>query len=783
VSLAPLNSAESIVSAIADAIGFTFYEGGEPEQQLLNYLRGKTALLVMDNYEHLLEGARVVKGLLRAAPRVRVLATSRIRLNLGGEYRFPISGMAYPDWMRLERGQDDPAQYCAVKLFVQGARRAKPDFELTEENVSGVSKICQLVEGIPLAIRLAASWVPLLSPQEIASELTHSLDMLATDRRDVPARQRSMQATLDHTWRLLTDRQRELLPGLSVFRGGFSREAAQQVTGASLLELMGLADRSLLQPSLPGRYEIHELSRQYALGRLDLSSDAGAAIRDRHCAYYVAAVSNWGADLKGARQQAALAEIEADVENVMVAWKLAITMGDVERVEQALDGLCRFFDWRGRIREGQVVCQEAADMLAEEDRGDQNHLRARVLYWSACFSGALGYTDIASEKLGDCLHLLDTTELDTRAEKASVLAQSGRLAFQAGDNAKARHLFEESLVMCRELGDRWGEGAALEGLGTVAWSLGAYAEAQRWAEKSLSLRQSLGDIRGCASSLELMGDIAAYSGEMEESVRLQREIIAMRTKIGDQPGIAHAVFSLATGLIWSGEFSAAQSLFEESIEYYRDLGSSRGVARSNAFMGWIDAMLGSYETARRRFDESLLVYRDAGQREVGRMRLFLGLLTLAHRDYAAAQSMLQEAASLFEAIGQRNEWTVAIAGLGYVALAQRRIAEAQRFLYKALESGARIHDAGLMVLPIPTAALLLAEMGGEERAVEIYALASRYPHVAKSRFYDDIIGKHIAAVEATLPPDVVSAAQERGRARDLWETAKELLAELEGRKG
>ena len=312
----------------------------------------------------------------------------------------------------------------------------------------------------------------------------------------------------------------------------------------------------------------------------------------------------------------------------------------------------------------------------------------------------------------------------------------------------------------------------------MAWSLSAYDEALQWAEKSLSLRQSLGDIRGCASSLELMGDIAAYSGEIEESVRLRGEIIAMRTKIGDQPGIAQAVFNLGTGLVWSGEFSSAQSLFEESIEKYRDLGSNRAVARSNAFVGWTDAMLGSYETARHRFGESLLVYRDAGQRGVGFIRLFLGLLMLVYRDSVAAQGMSQESASLFEAIGQRNEWTIAIAGLGYVALAQRRIVVAQRYLYRALETGARIHDTGLMILPIPTAALLFAEMGEEELAVEIYALASRYPYVAKSRFYDDIIGKHIAAAAATLPPDVVSAAQQRGRARDLWETAEELLEEL-----
>ena len=209
VSLAPLNSAESIVPTVAEAVGFTFYPGGEPQQQLLNYLRAKRMLLLLDNYEHLLEGAGVVSEVLKTAPEVKVLVTSRARLNVGGEHRYQVTGMDYPDAEQMGNLREDAVQsirsaqealhYSAVKLFLQGARRALPGFELTEENLSDVVQICHLVEGMPLAIRLAASWVDTLTVAQIASEITQSLDLLETELLDVPERQRSVRATINHS--------------------------------------------------------------------------------------------------------------------------------------------------------------------------------------------------------------------------------------------------------------------------------------------------------------------------------------------------------------------------------------------------------------------------------------------------------------------------------------------------------------------------------------------------------------------------------------------------------
>ncbi|MFN2224989.1 MAG: ATP-binding protein, partial [Anaerolineae bacterium] len=229
VRLAGVRSAEAIVPTVAQAIGFSFYEGGEPRQQLVNYLRQKQMLLVIDNYEHLLDSVGVMADILRAAPGVTIVITSRIRLNLKGEHLFPVAGLAYPEDEAPEPREG--GQYDAVTLFLAGARRVCPGFELAGHE-RHVARICRLVQGMPLALLLAAAWVEMLPPAEIAGRILQGLDFLETGWRDVPDRHRSIRAVFDHSWHLLGEREAEVFQALSVFCGGFSRQAARQVAGA-----------------------------------------------------------------------------------------------------------------------------------------------------------------------------------------------------------------------------------------------------------------------------------------------------------------------------------------------------------------------------------------------------------------------------------------------------------------------------------------------------------------------------------------------------------------------
>jgi predicted ATPase/DNA-binding SARP family transcriptional activator len=277
VGLGSLPAVAAIVPAIARALHLPPSEGAYPRQQVVDYVRGKQLLLIVDGFEHLLAGAGLLVDLLHAAPGLKILVTSRARLNVQVEHLFPVEGLACPS--RLPDAPGTLASIPAVQLFLSVARRAWPGFEPSAGDLLDIVRICRLVQGLPLAILLAATWAGMLTPAEIASQLDgengHGLDFLQTDSQDLPVRQRSMRAIFDRSWDLLAARQQQVLAGLSVFRGSFTLEAACQVAGASLRDLRALMDRSLLQRAAGGRYTMHELARQYAAERLAEATGTG----------------------------------------------------------------------------------------------------------------------------------------------------------------------------------------------------------------------------------------------------------------------------------------------------------------------------------------------------------------------------------------------------------------------------------------------------------------------------------------------------------------------------
>jgi len=559
VPLAPLRSGDALVPALAQALGFSFRKEGTPRQQLLDYLRQKSMLLILDSFEHLLDRADLVREILSTAREVKVMLTSRARLEVAGERLLPIAGMRLPPSEALaaftasppgedgHEGLDEAAQYDAVALFLSGARRVRLGFALEEDNLADVLRICQLVAGMPLGILLATAWVGMLSPGEIAAEIGRHYDFLEAEWYDLPARQRSLRAVFEHSWSLLTAREREVFQQLSVFRGGFTREAAQQVSGASLRTLLALVNRSLLDCTPAGRCGVHELLRQYAAEKLDRSAAAGETARERHCAWYAAALERWGAALKGSRQRAALAEIEADGENARAAWEWAAERGDVERLAQAVEGLCHFYEWRGRYQEGEAACQAAAERLRATMSGVGPALSqvegpalslaeglrtlARVLAWQSVFCDGLGRTALADGLARQSLDVLDSPELagqETRPERAFVIRHKGEMA-RGYDREEARQLLEQSLALYRSSGDRWGTANVLERLGAVAAGVSNYGEAKRLNEESLALRRALGDYRGVTKSLAGCSGVALAVGRLEEAERLARECITIRS--------------------------------------------------------------------------------------------------------------------------------------------------------------------------------------------------------------------------------------------------------------
>jgi predicted ATPase len=748
----------------------------------------------MDNFEHLLDGVELVTAMLAAAPDVKVLATSRARLGLQGEHLCTVTGMQLPDPVSLAAVEmpEEALAYSAVKLFMQTAQRVYPGFEPQPKEFMTIVRICHLVEGMPLGILLAAAWVDMLSPQEIAAEVERSLDFLATDLHDVPARQRSIRAVFDRSWNLLTERERGVFQAFSVFRGGFTRAAAQHVSGGSLHELRALVEKSLLQVTPSGRYEIHELLRQYAAEKLHSFPDVATDVADRHCAYYTAALQRWGAELRGSRQPAASVEVEEESENIRAAWTWAVEQRQVERLDRAMEGLELFYWQSGRLQEAEAAFQvaaAAAGAAAEEtaaqaavDRATCLRVQVRALAWQSHFQRLMAQWDTARQLQQKCLAILGDPALcgsDTRLERAVLSWSVGFTLVWMADYAQGKQRIEECYSLFRELDLRWGMAWALYGWGIVSRALGDYGEARRRLEEGLAINRALGNQLGVASHVSRLSWIACEEGRLEDAEVLAREGVATSLEAGSRMRSALPLLNLGEVLEKVAKFSEAHSVLQQSLELYTDLGRRDYITIARSSLGSVALHLGRYEEAREHAQTGLALAREHGSQYcIGPNLLLLGCLEVARGEPATAHQLLEESTAVYREGRPRDDLALALACLAIAARGLGDTPGARQHLCHALEIAQESGAVPPLMWSLPATALLLAGEEENERAVELYALASRYPLVAKSHWFADVAGDTLAEVAATLPVERVAVLRERGRTRDLEATVAELLTEL-----
>jgi predicted ATPase len=791
VSLASVQATEAIATAIAQAAGFPLSPGREPEQQLLETLRPKRWLLILDSFEHLPGGAGFVAEILRTAPGVRVLVTSRARLNLRGETCFPVTGIEYPE--QIPADGREVRTFAAVELFLQAAHQVQPGFTPADTDLAAIARICRLVEGMPLGILLAAAWSGVLRPAEIAGEIDRGLDFLRADWPDMPERQRSLRAVFDRSWHLLNEGERAVFQALSVFTGGFTRSAAQQVTGASLHGLKALVDKSLLEHTPSGRYEMHELLRQYAAGKLASRPNLGTATRDRHCAYYTGAVARWEADMTGSRHEAAVLDMEVERENMRSAWDWAVAHGQVERLDQAMGGMERFWWQSGRFREAEAalgLASSAASSAAQKAAGHADSVAAclraqvRAMAWQSNFLRAVGERQAASRLQRQCLVLLKDPALvgrDTRLERAILSWCMGATVCMTS-YAQASRQFEESYRLFRALGYTAGMAWALNAWGSMGGFLGAYAQARRRIEKALEIYRTLDDDSGVSASLSRLAAVACVQGRFEEGEDLAREGVAAAMAGRDRSELAFALLQLGNALEKAAKFSEAHAVAQQSLALYCDVGHDTYITQAHSVLASIDLHRGRTAEARDHAETGLATAREHGPPYcIGLNLLLQGCLCLADGVATRAVQCLEDSIMAYRACrGNPDDLACALANLALAAHNLEDNHGASLHLRHALEIAQESGAMLPLLWALPAMALLLADEGDAERAVGLYALAARYPLVARSRWFAGVAGDTIATVAAMLPAGRVAILQERGRARDLGTTAAALLAELSG---
>lgn len=340
VALQPLNSHEFIISAMVENLQCRISPSRDLLEQLLEFLSGKSLLLVVDNFEHLLEGIHILAEVINHAPHAKILTTSRERLNLAEEWVYEVGGLSFP----ANESETEIERYGAVQLFMHNARRVHHGFTLTPMHRRSVSRICRLVGGMPLGIELSSAWVRVLPCEVIADEIERSLDILETPVRNLAPRHRNMRAALEPTWQRLTDEERSSFMKLSVFRGGFTRQVAEYVAGATRQILSALADKSLLCLDTNGRYNIHELLRQYGEEHLNASPHMCEQTLDLHRVYYMESLAECGKMIVFLGQQKeALQRMETELENMRWAWQRAAQQGQFDEMTCAVEGLWGFY--------------------------------------------------------------------------------------------------------------------------------------------------------------------------------------------------------------------------------------------------------------------------------------------------------------------------------------------------------------------------------------------------------------------------------------------------------
>jgi predicted ATPase/Tfp pilus assembly protein PilF len=724
VQLAPIRSPEHLFPAIADAIGFVFYGPGEPAEQLFNALRGRTLLLVLDNAEHLLGPlsmeseehlASLLSALLRRAPGVKVLATSRERLNLQGEWVFEIHGLPIPPPDQTEGLEE----YSAVTLFLQSARRVRPGFELTGRDRTAVVRICQLTDGMPLAIELAAAWTRVLSCAEIAQEIERSLDFLSATARDLPERHRSLRTVFDHSWNLLSQPEQRALRIMSVFRGSFQRKAVVRIAGASLPLLSALVDKSLLRRTGQDRYDLHELVRQFAAEKLAGQPEEHGLALESHCEYFMQFMQE--RETRLTRDREAAAEIRSELEDVRAAWLWALSEGRLDLLGVGASCLARFYRLTGLLREGEMAFDLAVERVKENIRssGDLEPAYRRLLIQLlvrlaglfndrarhdqavAAAQQAISLSEIDSDVRSEAAARLEwslslwrqANSSGARAQvetaltlarpagvphlEAAILALLGEIDLSQGRISESLRCYEEALGLFRRIGDRHGESGVLNRLGTAYFTQGNLRSAGDYYGKALQITLEFGDRRGEGVGLNNLGVIHQGLGANFQARQYFDQTLAISRETGDRSAEAAALANLGVSAQRLGDFGLAYSAHAQSLQISREIGDWLGEVNSLSNLGLLAYYRNDLPEAEENQQLVLQMAQERSSPEVESLAwLRLGRVWCDREKLAEALDAYRKSLVLRRDLGRVNLTLEPLAGLARASLALGELAQA-----------------------------------------------------------------------------------------------------------
>lgn len=585
VPLAAIDDTDGLVLAIARALNQPLM-GAEPaERHLQRLLHAREILLVLDNFEQLVSSASMLADWLAGTSGLKLLVTSRERLNLTEEWLYPVSGFSL--------GQ-------AVHLFGQTAQRVNPQFDFAEQ-ATAVAEICRLVDGLPLAVELAASWTRLMPCDRIADQIRQDVDFLSAGPRNAPERHRSLRAMFDHSWRLLSPAEQAALARLSAFRGGFAPEEAAAVTGASWPVLVGLVDKSLVMAQANGRYDLHELTRHYAAAKLR-EVDQEPAARQQHLDTYLALAERLDAQLHGPDGIAAYARLDQEQDNLRAALRWGLETNQADPVLRLVNHLFFFWSRRGYWGEGEQWAAAAVAQAGEEDRTPL----CLALIQRSILTALQGRYGEAAHYLTRALPMARRLE-----EPEPLVAGLTTLAQATPDPQEAFAAWDEAIVLVQRNEKLTWRLAFIHLLyGDRLRFQSDYVEAAVHYQQSLSLMRQMGNVDMIAYPLGNLGLLALHEGRLDEAHHLIAESVAISRATGNQVGIGDWIFRLGSVLLYLERSEEAAVLLQEALAMYEEMNNLRGQASVWACLAQAALGQGKVEPAVKYIRQSLSTYQN-----------------------------------------------------------------------------------------------------------------------------------------------------------------------------
>lgn len=841
IQLAPLTDQGSIIPAMQKELNISAHHVQEnPRQQLFNYLRNRHSLLILDNFEHLLgtESVSLISEMLHTAPHIRMLVTSRERLNIKGEHLFPVEGLETPadDTVLFAPGTDSEQNvFSAIQLFEQSAQRVMPSFEFTSDNIRTIAQICRHVQGMPLAIELAAAWIEALPLEEIHEEIKKDLNFLRSELHDVPDRQRSLRAIFDSSWAKLSKPTRSTIKALSVFRSIFRREAAQSISGMSAKTLLELTNKSWIQPQKNGRYQIHELLRQFAYEILEREPVTYEQIMDGYCAYYARHLSTLSEALKGSGQSRFFSEIELEYENIMTAWAWLVRKRKFEVVvNDILPSLFFYSEIRGKSLEFMNLCEsllrelESSPQIQDKTKLEIVIRTAHGAFWAdghpiryEFFDGIypfyregihkawrlaqdtvplheLGFWGVLLAYIYDHIikpgaaigrlketipHFRDQNNIWELANAKLHLARL-LLPFDNGNgqntNEEVRQNLTEALGLFEQIGDKSNCGQTLKQMGNLKMKEQDLPEAIRlWKAARVNLLSVDVNEWAAASSINWqIGDAYLQLGKFDQAFECFQDISRVNLEHGFVTQAVGALSKESFEKARYGDLEDAIKIRSQCLYFIQESGPEYQIAWNMWEMGELMRLAGNITDAEDWFGKAREIF-EKHQDNVGLAFYWRGIgdLALRNENYDYAKQSFEKCEKLSR--NAQHNWAVAYSlnGRARAELKLNDIKSAALHFAEALTLARKVHDPGIALAILAGFGELFAQAGKKEKAVELgFLITSHYAswHETKSQ-----ATSLLTRMKHVVFPRAFASAQNRGVTLDLWKTVDKVIDEVQ----